>query len=584
MERKRSSGNKVRKIIRCISMILFLCVLILPQASWLILKLVYKNNTGVMEQLDYDLGENRELTAFPSGAGIGNITSELEAYYNDHAPYRSILISINRQFNSKLERAYTLNVQPVLVALADKKSVSSGGINSEAEKSNEGMKEPENTGMGSASGSMQGNKGSEGMPDGSQGDVESGDMPDGSQGDVESGDMPGSTQENINSENASGNMNGGNALDDKLNNKGSEIVSGNTQENMGSENVSDSVSGSGSGEKDSDNGSETKTNDDTLENMATVDVSKDNIDAETKTGESDDAAQNQPYFPAREMNGTIFGRDDWMFCNYDNSIGYYCGSNLISEQQMADRLSLMQRLQQICDSRGIKLQFMIAPNKEQVYSEFMPTYTIENSYKKVQRFVDYARQNSSIKIIYPLEELRAAKNIMSTYYKYDTHWNHYGSFIATQALYKAMGLAYVSPDSVSYTDGSCIWGLVITAGLSWQDYERDYDHIPDYKPEVELFNTEGEIDFIHTEKSAVYRTDSTAADDSRFVMIGDSFRLYMMPYLERDFAHASIAHRDNVNDVCDDIRQADILVVECVERLDDSLNGTILELISILEN
>ena len=524
-----------------------------------------------MEQLDYDLGENRELTAFPSGAGIGNITSELEAYYNDHAPYRSILISINRHINSKLERAYTLNVQPVLVALADKKSVSSGGKYSEAEKSNEGMKEPENTGMGNASGSTQGNKGSEGMPDGSQGNVES-------------GDMPGSTQENINSENVSGNMNGGNALDDKQNNKGSEIVSGNTQENMGSENVSDSVSGSGSGEKDSDNASEIKTAEDTLENMTTVDVSKDNIDTENKTGESDDAALNQPYFPAREMNGTIFGRDDWMFCNYDNSIGYYCGSNLMSEHQMADRLSLMQRLQQICDSRGIKLQFMIAPNKEQVYSEFMPTYTIENSYKKVQRFVDYARQNSSIKIIYPLEELRAAKNIMSTYYKYDTHWNHYGSFIATQALYKAMGLAYVSPDSVSYTDGSCIWGLVITAGLSWQDYERDYDHIPNYKPEVELFNTEGEIDFIHTEKSAVYRTDSTAADDSRFVMIGDSFRLYMMPYLERDFAHVSIAHRDNVNDVCDDIRQADILVVECVERLDDSLNGTILELISILEN
>ena len=172
MKREKSSGNKVRKIIRCISMILFLCVLILPQASWLILKLVYKNNTGVMEQLDYDLGENRELTAFPSGAGIGNITSELEAYYNDHAPYRSILISINRQINSKLERAYTLNVQPVLVALADKKSVSSGGKYSEAEKSNEGMKEPENTGMGSASGSTQGNKGSEGIPDGSQGNVE----------------------------------------------------------------------------------------------------------------------------------------------------------------------------------------------------------------------------------------------------------------------------------------------------------------------------------------------------------------------------------------------------------------------------
>ena len=189
-----------------------------------------------------------------------------------------------------------------------------------------------------------------------------------------------------------------------------------------------------------------------------------------------------------------------------------------------------------------------------------------------------------MKIIYPIDELRAAKSTMSTYYKYDTHWNHYGSFIATQALYKDMGLDYVSPDSVNYSEESCIWGLVITAGLSWKDYERDYDHIPDYKPEIELFNTDGVIDHIHTEKSAVYRTDSTASSQRRFVMVGDSFRLYMMPYLERDFPHVSIAHRDNIHDIEDDIRQADILVVECVERLDDSLNGTILQLIDILEN
>ena len=66
-------------------------------------------------------------------------------------------------------------------------------------------------------------------------------------------------------------------------------------------------------------------------------------------------------------------------------------------------------------------------------------------------------------------------------------------------------------------------------------------------------------------------------------MIGDSFRLYMMPYLERDFSHISIAHRDNVQDLAEDIREADILVIECVERLDDSLNGTLIQIINILE-
>ena len=541
MVKGRGSGNKGRKIIRRISIALFLCVLILPPVSWAVLKLVCGDNSRVMERLDYDLGENRELAAFPDDADIGSITSELEAYYNDHAPYRSALITINRRINSKLERAYTMNVQPVLVALADMTHTATKPDVGGNEGSNEGQTDTENS-TRYAQGDNAGENGAikDNIIENSADDQNGGNADVGKEESSTSGkNEHGSISGGVDSEDMSGDThsgqkpgNGENESGEMSSNAGGVNESGGTSENNGSADSSDKL----------------------------------------------------PYFPAREMNGTIFGRDDWMFCNYDNSIAYYCGSNLMSEQQMKDKLSLMQKLQNICDSRGVQLQFMIAPNKEQVYSEYMPTYTIENSYKRVPGFIDYVKRNSSVKIIYPIDELCAAKSTMSTYYKYDTHWNHYGSFIATQALYKEMGLDYVSPDSVNYSEGSCIWGLVITAGLSWKDYERDYDHIPDYKPEIELFNTDGEIDHIHTEKSAVYITDSTASNQSRFVMVGDSFRLYMMPYLERDFQHVSIAHRDNIHDIEDDIRQADILVVECVERLDDSLNGTILQLIDILEN
>ena len=541
MVKGRGSGNKGRKIIRRISIALFLCVLILPPVSWAVLKLVCGDNSRVMERLDYDLGENRELAAFPDDADIGSITSELEAYYNDHAPYRSALITINRRINSKLERAYTMNVQPVLVALADMTHTATKPDVSGNEGSNEGQTDTENS-TRYAQGDNAGENGAikDNIIENSADDQNGGNADVGKEESSTSGkNEHGSISGGVDSEDMSGDThsgqkpgNGKNESGEMSSNAGGVNESGGTSENNGSADSSDKL----------------------------------------------------PYFPAREMNGTIFGRDDWMFCNYDNSIAYYCGSNLMSEQQMKDKLSLMQKLQNICDSRGVQLQFMIAPNKEQVYSEYMPTYTIENNYKRVPEFIDYVKRNSSVKIIYPIDELRAAKSTMSTYYKYDTHWNHYGSFIATQALYKEMGLDYVSPDSVNYSEESCIWGLVITAGLSWKDYERDYDHIPDYKPEIELFNTDGVIDHIHTEKSAVYRTDSTASGQRRFVMVGDSFRLYMMPYLERDFPHVSIAHRDNIHDIEDDIRQADILVVECVERLDDSLNGTILQLIDILEN
>lgn len=499
--------NKAKKIIRMVSMVLFLVILILPQVSWLIIKATCRNNQDLMEKLDYDLGENRELAAMPDGSNFAGITAELDSYYNDHAPYRSILITLNRRINSRLERAYSSQVQPVLVALMEGKNNSDRYADNEKASDNSGTEntvEPTRNSAENVSTAPE-----------------------------ETGENESETGE------ASTNV--------------EEPSSGQSAERETDEAESES-----SGASDSEVPSSEGQND----SQMSGDIN---------------------YLPPREMNGTVFGRDDWMFCNYDNSIGYYCGTNLMSEQQMKDKLTLMNRLQQICDSRGIQLEFMIAPNKEQVYSEYMPTYAIENTYKRIPRFVDYVRQNSSVKIIYPIEELRAAKDTMSTYYKYDSHWNHYGSFIATQALYKDMGLDYVEPDSVPYTEEGCIWGLVITAGLSWQDYERDYDHVPDYRPEVELFNTDGEINIIHTEKSAVYHTESTAANDSSFVMIGDSFRLYMMPYLERDFSHISVAHRDNIQDVADNLRGADILVIECVERLDDSLNGTLIQIISILE-
>lgn len=381
MEKGRGSGNKGRKIIRRISIALFLCVLILPQVSWTVLKLVCGDNSRVMERLDYDLGENRELAAFPDDADIGSITSELEAYYNDHAPYRSALITINRRINSKLERAYTMNVQPVLVALADMTHTATKPDVNGNEGSNEGQTDTENS-----------TRYAQGDNAGENGAIKdniienSADDPNGGNADV------GKEESSTSGKNEHGSISGG--VD-------SEDMSGNTH----------------SGQKPGNGKNESG---EMSSNAGGVDESG----GTSENNGSADSSDKLPYFPAREMNGTIFGRDDWMFCNYDNSIAYYCGSNLMSEQQMKDKLSLMQKLQNICDSRGVQLQFMIAPNKEQVYSEYMPTYTIENSYKRVPEFIDYVKRNSSVKIIYPIDELRAAKSTMSTYYKYDTHWNH----------------------------------------------------------------------------------------------------------------------------------------------------------------
>ena len=51
-------------------------------------------------------------------------------------------------------------------------------------------------------------------------------------------------------------------------------------------------------------------------------------------------------------------------------------------------------------------------------------------------------------------------------------------------------------------------------------------------------------------------------------MIGDSFRLAMIPYLSQDYTTLCVAHRDALSEVKDDFKDCDTLIVASVERFD----------------
>ena len=60
----------------------------------------------------------------------------------------------------------------------------------------------------------------------------------------------------------------------------------------------------------------------------------------------------------------------------------------------------------------------------------------------------YVKENSDINIIYPINELKAAKKYWQIYYKYDTHWNNMGAFVGVQSLYKALDIPMTNPLNV----------------------------------------------------------------------------------------------------------------------------------------
>ncbi len=275
----------------------------------------------------------------------------------------------------------------------------------------------------------------------------------------------------------------------------------------------------------------------------------------------------------------ILGRSDWLFYSGNDSVSYYKGTNIIGKEQLEGYASIVNHLQKLCDERGIRLQLMIVPNKEQIYSEYMPSYAVATPKKRTERLVEYLQENSDCSIIYPIEELKAETPYWQTYFKYDTHWNPVGAFIGTQALYEALGMPSESLQDldISVVPREEAGDLVLLGELDPARYADDLNYFFYYKPEVYAYATEGNAE------SMVYRAVSQSGNECRFVMLSDSFRISMLPYLEKDFTDIVVAHRDSADSIKDSIKEADVLVLMAAERYDDRLFDTAQKVITILE-
>ncbi len=290
------------------------------------------------------------------------------------------------------------------------------------------------------------------------------------------------------------------------------------------------------------------------------------------------------YLPENISNHqVIIGRFNWLFYSGNYSKDYFTGANVMSEEVMNARMNQLKELQDICEAQGKTIVFAVWPNKEQVYPEYMPTYQMESPVKREPVFEQYVSEHSNVKFVYPVEELTMGKVLADTYFPYDTHWNTWGSFIGTMSIYTALG--YETPDLQDIQIAeipSASRGLVGTGLLNGEDYTEDCDYQVVYRPGVEPLWTDGTRD-LAAGYTDMYRAESREPKyDKNIVIIGDSFRVSTLPYLEKDFKRVAGASRQHMDWATDDIKAADIIVLTAVERFDNELFAKLPELKAIL--
>ena len=261
------------------------------------------------------------------------------------------------------------------------------------------------------------------------------------------------------------------------------------------------------------------------------------------------------------------GRDGWLFYADSadgNPIACYQGTNLLSEEELKAMADNCVRQRDLLAERGCEFVIFIAPNKERVYAEYMPDVYGEpaETYRALQ-IVNYLRENTDLRVVYPYDELMTdkAEQEENLYYKTDTHWNMIGGYVGSRALLKELGIEMPELSSTNLRitrDGFHVGDLVKNLGLVAQMKTAD----PEYA--VEGFDDHGAELVEETDYSYTYRAEN--ADPRKLFVVRDSFVISMLPYLSSQFSESYYKHFMYYMYEDFEAFQPDILVYETVER------------------
>ena len=269
----------------------------------------------------------------------------------------------------------------------------------------------------------------------------------------------------------------------------------------------------------------------------------------------------------------IIGKDNWLFYGTTgdgNPMSCYLGKDLLSEEELAQIAENCVRQRDYLVSLGKEFVIYIAPNKERIYSEYMPDWygAPAENYRALQVY-RYLSRNTDLHVVYAYDELMKTKELLSEdlYYKTDTHWNAIGGYVGSRLLLHELGVELPSIDSDQINilhENQHSGDLAGMLNLSNQLESVDPEYSVVGYPTNHFERLDGDI-------LTAFDCKASYAEPRKLYMLRDSFAIAMYPYLGSQFSETFFRHYDS--DVHDDFlaHDPDVVVMEVVERKLDAL-------------
>lgn len=132
----------------------------------------------------------------------------------------------------------------------------------------------------------------------------------------------------------------------------------------------------------------------------------------------------------------IAGKDGWLF--YGRTLGDYEGTDCLSDKELRDISKMLSLLDENCRRNNIDFVFAVAPNKNSLYSEFMPDYYPKSKVSSDAERLNFFLKKNNIKYVDLFSEFKSQNKIL--YRKTDSHWTNEGSGLAADAILNMFGM------------------------------------------------------------------------------------------------------------------------------------------------
>lgn len=252
----------------------------------------------------------------------------------------------------------------------------------------------------------------------------------------------------------------------------------------------------------------------------------------------------------------IAGKDGWLF--YESALHDYIGENVMSESDAAAVAGVIKQMSDYAKECGTKLVFVCAPNKMEIYGQYMPYYYRENTDDGNYELVMKALESTDVSYVDLKSILRseAEQSEVVLYHKEDSHWNNMGAAIAYKAVMDEAGIDTADYSRMKYTIennfSGDLYGMLFPEG--------------GHKDEQIIFDMEEDFYYTSNFRSYDDMLIDTANDtaDGSVLVFRDSFGNALYKFFANEFGTAEFSRAVPYD--LTGIGDYDLVVVEIVER------------------